>query len=705
MNFAKSNNNIFFLLLGSLLLFLTLFIDSTSIVYSTRNKTVPFSPMQTISTDAPDTKSVHIADINGDGRQDIVFSARGADEIIWLENIGNGEFRAKQPHNTLPFVEDPYEVTTADIDMDDDLDILVALGYPGKVVWFENLNGNGNFGIQQDVNLIAGEGATFVVAGDIDSDNDQDIVAVYQGGENWINSRIAWYQNENKGANWVEHIILADADRAKAAYLDDIDHDNDLDVLTATAEDNTIAWHENTNGEGEFESRIIVSDQVNFPVSVKTADINGDGKIDIVSSSTDDLKVNWYENMDDNWITHDIVTLVEQPFSFSVVDIDGDGANDIITKSKLGNDITWYQNLAEDGMTWEDHDISSGIGSAWSVQTTDLDHDGDIDVVAALTGEGKIVWWENESPHTLFLPLIKKPLIWEFIGNKPAAVTTYYDVTLCDDVAFVGTDNGLYRLVDNAWIHEGVTTKEVRDIHFLEEDCNKVYLTSRVDDDPNFGEVWFGSNTSGSWIWKKVGSNLNSPRAVVTRGAKVYIGNDFGIWWAMMLDNGEIHDWKNSLPITATVLKLNIQPESPVIFASVWGDGIYSNGSNYTWIKRGEIDPEFAAVVEGIGDEIGEPKIAGTNDDGIFRWNNNNWVHTAPLYTGQTLSVAFINNLYYAGQTGIGVLFSSDGENWFTLNEGLQITQNFTVRQIEFDDSDQMIYIATSDGVWRRPAP
>ena len=68
----------------------------------------------------------------------------------------------------------------------------------------------------------------------------------------------------------------------------------DIDVLSASSYDHKIAWYEN-DGKQNFEPHII-STQAVHASSVSAADLDNDGDIDVVSSSQGDSSVNWYEN-------------------------------------------------------------------------------------------------------------------------------------------------------------------------------------------------------------------------------------------------------------------------------------------------------------------------------------------------------------------------------------------------------------------------
>lgn len=84
-------------------------------------------------------------------------------------------------------------VTAADIDNDDDIDILVAFSSDDRVAWFEN-DGTGTF-TARDITTTA-DGANMVHVADVNSDTYVDVlVASYYGG-------IALYQNTDGSGNF-----------------------------------------------------------------------------------------------------------------------------------------------------------------------------------------------------------------------------------------------------------------------------------------------------------------------------------------------------------------------------------------------------------------------------------------------------------------------------------------------------------------------
>ena len=91
------------------------------------------------------------------------------------------------------------------------------------------------------------------------------------------------------------HTITTSAYGARSVYAIDVDGDGDMDVLSASDQDDTIAWYEN-NGSESFTAHTITS-SADGANSVYAVDLDGDGDMDVLSASWNDDKIAWYENL------------------------------------------------------------------------------------------------------------------------------------------------------------------------------------------------------------------------------------------------------------------------------------------------------------------------------------------------------------------------------------------------------------------------
>jgi len=354
-----------------------------------------FSTQKTIATQLLGPRSVYAADIDGDGDMDVLSASWQDDTVAWYENTDRkGVFSTTQKNITTQQVGGIL-VSAADIDGDGDMDVLRATG------WHENLDGKGNFGNPRKI----GNELNLFYAADIDGDGDMDVLSASSSG------KISWYENtDGKGTfNATQKTITTQASGATSVYAADMDGDGDMDVLSASFNDNKIAWYENTDGKGTFSTQKIITTQASGAQSVYAADMDGDGDMDVLSASLYDNKIAWYENTDGKGTFSTQKTITTQAngaHSVYAADIDGDGDMDVISASTtlylthVDNKVAWYENTDGKGAFSTQKTISTQTGN--SVCVADVDGDGDMDVLSTSNFnrgsnvfEGKIAWYEN----------------------------------------------------------------------------------------------------------------------------------------------------------------------------------------------------------------------------------------------------------------------------------------------------------------------
>ncbi|MFC2047158.1 FG-GAP repeat domain-containing protein, partial [Chloroflexota bacterium] len=96
--------------------------------------------------------------------------------------------------------------------------------------------------------------------------------------------------------NFTARIVSTAAGNAMSVYAADVDGDGDMDLMSASQGDDKIAWYENDGASPPSWTARTVSTAADSAQSVYAADVDGDGDIDLMSASANDNKIAWYEN-------------------------------------------------------------------------------------------------------------------------------------------------------------------------------------------------------------------------------------------------------------------------------------------------------------------------------------------------------------------------------------------------------------------------
>ena len=162
-------------------------------------------------------------------------------------------------------------IFTEDLDGDGDMDIVTSDHWRDRISWFENLDGQGNFGLEKHITYLV-QNPRSVHSADIDNDGDMDILSASVSDD-----KIAWYENmDGQGTFGSQQIISIEANGAYFVYSSDLDNDGDIDVLSASRFDGKVVWYENLDGQGNFSSeKVITVDAVNV-LSIFSTDLDND---------------------------------------------------------------------------------------------------------------------------------------------------------------------------------------------------------------------------------------------------------------------------------------------------------------------------------------------------------------------------------------------------------------------------------------------
>jgi hypothetical protein len=136
-------------------------------------------PQHLIEDKLSETRTVCVADFNGDGRPDLLGTASGAALVAWYENVGKpGSPPSWKKHVIDDKSPAPIHGHPVDMDGDGDVDVVMALGMrealvskeKHQVVWYENVGKPGK-GVEWKKHVVGNLPFAFeAIAADVDGD-------------------------------------------------------------------------------------------------------------------------------------------------------------------------------------------------------------------------------------------------------------------------------------------------------------------------------------------------------------------------------------------------------------------------------------------------------------------------------------------------------------------------------------------------------
>ncbi len=343
------------------------------------------------TVDLEELHDIEVRDFDGDGDMDIAgrnqsaFGGRGDRLVLYYQRNG-GTWK-----KTVVPCPDGEGLRAADLNGDGLIDLVVN----GR--WYENSGTPEASGWKEKLYAPAWDWShTVVSAGDINGGGRPDIVLTpsEKAGSSY---RISWFEAplDYEGA-WPEHIVDEKTETVHhSAQAVDMDNDGDVDIVTAEmhqgGDPDEVKIYINGSGVGGGWTKKIVS--VEGSHNLQVADIDGDGDMDMLGAnwSGDSQAVELWVNLTFQWDRHLIDAKKPWRSVFvAAADIDGDGRKDIVTGG------WWYRNPGKPSEKWERRTIGRGANNM--AATFDIDGDGDIDVLAT---NGKVngnsfVWARND---------------------------------------------------------------------------------------------------------------------------------------------------------------------------------------------------------------------------------------------------------------------------------------------------------------------
>lgn len=298
------------------------------------------------------------------------------------------------------------DIKAADLDNDNDLDLVAVFYDHDTVGWYENLGPEGQFGPLQIISDII-DGGWAVDTADLNGDFRIDVVVAHGTPELYQFSKIQWFENVVGPLGFAGRVELSnDVSVPMDVHAAHINSDDFIDIVTVSTYDAKVVWHSNSSGDATFDDPLEVGDSLGLPVAVETADLDGDGDTDVVTVVGFANEISWFENLDGEGSFGDqtIVATQEQSNSttaaMALADLDGDEDVDVISGSFTTGQIIWYANNGAGEFSIADT-VYSQADEIVALVAQDLDFDGSPDLVSG-AATGRVTVWGNSDGNGVF---------------------------------------------------------------------------------------------------------------------------------------------------------------------------------------------------------------------------------------------------------------------------------------------------------------
>ncbi|MCC7302182.1 MAG: VCBS repeat-containing protein [Bacteroidia bacterium] len=337
------------------------------------------------------TSGVHTVDLDKDGKSDLLWAMDGTSDFIgYRRNTSTNNalsFAAQQTQWVGPFTNGhgPMFITTGDIDGDGKLDVLCVNSTSNEIAIFRNSSTTGNISITTRLNLpTLPNNPTSVAIGDFDNDGRPDLVVGYASG-----SQVSIFGNTSSPGYFMfgDRVDYSGFSSPRHVATADIDGDGKVDLSAVNNAASSFVCMRSTSTVGNitFAAAVTVATTGNGS-SITWTDCDNDGKPDaLIAQTTNAVRIYDNNNTSGNitsglFTAYNLTTLSGTPSKAIFGDLDGDNRPDVIVGYSASTSFSVFEQTGNFTFAARQDVTTTGTNSMY-LAANDIGCDGKADVI------------------------------------------------------------------------------------------------------------------------------------------------------------------------------------------------------------------------------------------------------------------------------------------------------------------------------------
>jgi alpha-tubulin suppressor-like RCC1 family protein len=455
--------------------------------------------------------NVAVGDIDGDGKPDAAVVNFDDNTVSILRNtssIGTISFNTKVDFTTGA---NPYAVAIADMNNDGKLDVVVVNNGANSVSVCINTSTSGNVSFKAKADFTTGNSGSSpnaLAIADLDKDGWQDIV-ISNGGSNAISTLLN--TSTTTTTNFASRVLFTASTFTRGVAIADIDGDGKPDIAATNSTGSNVSVFRNTttfSGTLRLDTKIDYSVGTSLsPMHLAFGDVNSDGKLDIVTANNNGNNISTFINTSVSGTVSFNAAVnkssAPRPVSIGFADLDADGKIDVAMANNSSS-LSVFKNTTTNSNPTYANSIDFATGSlTFAHAMGDIDGDGKIDAVVVTNFNNAIV-------------VVRNAPVYSTNANLSALTTTAGAIS----PTFTANTTSYTASVSNATTSIAVTPTKQQDSAKLEIQLNGGAYTSIASGSPSSAlTLNLGANTINIRVTAQDGTTIKIYTLTVTRNA------------------------------------------------------------------------------------------------------------------------------------------------------------------------------------------